>query len=346
MQTISGFTGSGLRPLICNFEDSAKAPFLSAARPYKRADNNPVAYLPQIKEGDYKNLMIYLERNLSSKFPEAFTDDHSQRALFQELCSISESWVKELAIRTSGSYRDSKAEEVLMGKLVKDLEEKRKLATNTPQQVTDSELPNREHLIKSASVNGRDFTTCKQQLDFTHSMRSLGRTSDQLRDLDYEVSASKEQLETELTENRARAATQDQGKEPTGRYQRFQDLLDGKTTLRVPGYGYEVKYMSPDFPSAGIAGAGGDISHDMEDIAVGCVRHGEVAKQWVPFRMTAVLDGHSSKNDNSAAQATLQHLPAAVISRLASHNKDELTKTGVVTALQAMTPDLDRKGEL
>ena len=342
---VSDFSGSGLRPLACNFEESALKPFLPNFRPYtqNRSDNNAIPYLPEIREGDYRNLMAFLEKKMSEEFASDFIDDHSRRALFQELCSISSARVKELAIRKSGSYRDNKTESELLNQLTSELRAKRSLALATPLTVEDSDTPASENLFKPANSNGRAFTTCKEQLNFTGSMRSLGVTPEDLRDMDYEITVDKDALNAELAENREKAAAQDKDKETTGHYEKFQQLLEGKLEFRTPAYGYEIQYIPQDMPSTGIAGAGGDISHDMEDLATAFVRHGTIAGQWVPVKMTAVLDGHSSKNDNSAARKTAQYLPSAAINRLESHNSDQLTKVGLVSAFQAMASDLDRK---
>lgn len=346
---IANLTSTGIKPLIVKLEQAPKTPFLPAARIYDRVNNQAVAALPSIKEGDYNNLMNFLEPQLKSALPSDFASDAAKRALFQEFCSISRRWVEELATRVSSPFKDTEQEKRLLELLVDDLVQRRE-KTGPKPEAQSLDLPDKEKLIVTEYVKGRPVETCKRTINFMDPPKTHGLSLDELQHLDYQVTCSAGQLEEELKENKTRAKAQGDS-EPFRQedHGEFQSLLDGEKQLGRCEYGYAYKTTSKELPTTGIAVADGNVGYGMEDVIVAQREHGMIAGQWVPVRVTAILDGHTEPTreltgDNSAAVNSGRQLPHALVSRLGSMNRNILTRTGMVAACQSAVVDLDRQG--
>ncbi|AMO55424.1 hypothetical protein GZ77_10260 [Endozoicomonas montiporae] len=351
VQAISSLTPSGLKPFVGDIEKSAKTPFLPKARVYDRIDNQKNAVLPNLREGDYKHLMSHLKQAFSGKFDSDFESEAKERAFFQELCSINSKFVEELAIRVSSSYRDNKEESDISDHLAMELSARRRTLMNRPLSARLNNLPDKEQLVKSTMVNGRTVDTIKKQCAFVSEPKLNKLSLQELQDLDYEITTNAAMLKEELAVNKKRAREQGENEAfDEKQHGTFQRLLDGTQPLGRWEYADHYKIMSKELPATGIAAADGNVVYGMEDVTVAQQAHGIIAGHWTPVRITAVLDGHTvdcqqDKGDNSAATESARKLPKALIERLSSMNKRELTTTGMVGACQAAIVDLDRQGD-
>ena len=346
---ISDLTPSGIKPLVVDIEKAPRTPFLPTARVYDRRNNQPVAALPSLKEGDYNNLMAFLEPRLQGVLPDDLATDATKRALFQEFCSISRQWVEELATRVSSPFRDDDVETKLLGLLVSDITDRRKTAGEA-LVARNKDLPHPEKLVTTETVKGEPVETCRRVLEFMDGTALHGITMEELQALDYKITTDATTLEAELAENKQRARDQGRAEQfNETEHGEFQQLLDGTKPLGRVEYGYGYKMASRELPITGIAVADGNVQYGMEDVVVAHREHAMIAGQWVPIRITAVLDGHTEQTqeltgDNSAAVDSGRKLPHALASRLGSMNRDEFTRTGMVAACQSAIVDLDRQG--
>ncbi|MCW7551358.1 protein phosphatase 2C family protein [Endozoicomonas gorgoniicola] len=352
INSVDSLTPSGLTPFVDSIEESAKTPFLATARAYgDRAKNQQVSGLPSLREGDFDHLMTFLKSSVSPEFESDFKTEVTKRAFFQELCSILRKPVEELAIRVSSSYRDKEQESLLVDWLMTELRVRRKATPRTRLEAQELSLPQKEKLVTTGHVKGQPVETCKQQVQFKTPVTTHGISLPELQDLDYQITTNAALLEDELKENRNRA--REQGKEEQFNEQvhgRFQKLLDGTTQLGRIEYLQRFQMMSKELPATGMAGADGNVGYGMEDVVVAQREHGVIAGQWVPVRITAVLDGHTkdtgqATGDNSAAIESGKALPRALVKRLSTMNREEFTRIGMVGACQAAIVDLDRQGD-
>ena len=216
-----------------------------------------------------------------------------------------------------------------------------------PLTVSSSAPTDQAFPVKEATWKGDTYKTLSTPLllDFParKPFNNPAMTKDQWTELEYETETDPKKVDQTLKDNLDRARSQ--GERSKGLDAgAFTTALESQKGFGTPSEfsNFESGHFADNRNVAFASTWGNSPTPYMEDAAASGQIICKLGGVPVPVNFTAVLDGHAM-NDDSLAQRCANRLAEQLALRLEELNSKNLTRTGIVAALNAAVVDLERK---